>query len=325
MAIEYVGGTTATGASSDYAVSLTSLSGGIASSPSEGDIVIVNTGAASDGVDIDVGVTTSGYTEIYELYEQDNTNSNSAVCWKIMGSSPDTSVTCKGSGSADNGATTAVHVWRNINQDNPIDVTTTTATGANGSQPNSPSITPITAGSVVLSAGHTGGAADRGFSAAPTGYSNTLYIATDPSRCSTSVLASKFWSGSGAEDPGTWTYSTTSGVDSWTAGTIVLRPAGIDLQAPTLSITATLNAPTLAFENPLSVSAPTLGITATLNAPTLTYIDPISITPPTLEMTLTMLAPSKIKVGYWNNESKNPTSFTNNTKSSTSWENVDKN
>jgi hypothetical protein len=27
----------------------------------------------------------------------------------------------------------------------------------------------------------------------------------------------------------------------------------------------------------------------------------------------------------WENESKNPTSFTNNAKSSTSWENVDKN
>lgn len=101
-------------------------------------------------------------------------------------------------------------------------------------------------------------------------------------------------------------------------------PFSLDVSAPTLSITVTLNAPTLVLENPLSVSAPTLGITATLNAPTLNFIDPISVAPPTLEMTLTMLSPSKIKVGLWATENKNTSTWTEDTKNTSVWIEIDK-
>lgn len=89
---------------------------------------------------------------------------------------------------------------------------------------------------------------------------------------------------------------------------------GVNIESPTLSITATLNTPTLAFENPLSISAPTLAITATLNAPTISLVNPVTIAPPTLEMTLTMLSPRKIKVGLVSNIVKHTTTATNRTK-----------
>jgi hypothetical protein len=99
----------------------------------------------------------------------------------------------------------------------------------------------------------------------------------------------------------------------------------VDVEAPTLDFTLTLNAPTLAFENPLSVNAPTLNITATLNVPTLTYIDPISVTPPSLDFTLNLLAPSKIKVGLWSNQPKNTATWSNANKNTATWSNANKN
>jgi len=98
---------------------------------------------------------------------------------------------------------------------------------------------------------------------------------------------------------------------------------GINVEAPTLEITATLNAPTLTFEDALAVNAPTLSITTTVFAPTLTYIDPIEMNAPTLDFNVSFNVP-RIKVGLWSNTDKNPTSFTNNTKTSTSWTNEDK-
>jgi hypothetical protein len=90
---------------------------------------------------------------------------------------------------------------------------------------------------------------------------------------------------------------------------------GVSVESPTISITATLNAPTLAFEDALAVNAPTLNITTTFNVPSLTYIDALEVAPPTLDFTLTMNAPSRIRSGNVSNMDKNQaTGITNQTK-----------
>ncbi len=154
--LQYVGGTSGVGSGTNttYSVSLTSLVGGIASAPAEGDLVLVVTGWVNI-VDGTPGVDTAGYTPLAELYANDSRDANMAVEWKIMGATPDTSVVAVGPGIGGDfyGVATVVQVWRGADQSNPIDVTTVTATGTNGAMPDAPSITPTTAGAVILACG----------------------------------------------------------------------------------------------------------------------------------------------------------------------------
>ena len=223
--LQFVGGTTAFGRGDTYtSVSLTSLTGGIGSAPIAGDIVIVVHGNVSTG-DIDPSV--SGYTELTELYANDEVDANMAVAWKIMGGSPDTSVTVFQDGGASNGHATAIHVWRGAHQTVPFNVTTTTATGTSSDKPDSPTITPTTAGSVVFTVGMA--AQDDTAAAtmtAPAGYTDNDFVAKGDggSRSAIAVIASKAWV-SGAEDPGAWSGGEVDTSNSWVAATLVLQPA----------------------------------------------------------------------------------------------------
>ena len=93
MALIYVGGTSASAGgspSTNTTVSLTSLSGGVASSPSEGDIVIVGL-ATGSGDDRNLNLVTSGYTRLCDLYANYPTYANAWNIFsfvKVMGSTP---------------------------------------------------------------------------------------------------------------------------------------------------------------------------------------------------------------------------------------------
>lgn len=230
--LQYVGGAEASGNSAAYNVSLSSLAGGTGGAAQAGDLVIVATGFVQTS-NLDPGVSTAGYAEVADLYQNDTRDANFSVNWKIMGGSPDAAVNCLGSGSATNGAVCEVHVWRNADQATPMDVTPTTDQTNNSAIPNSPAITPVTSGAVVLSLGlGTGAAADTSVTA-PTSYGNQADISVDPSNAATVGIASKAWSGSGAEDPAAWTGWTTTTSDSWTAVTLAIRPAN---DPPTLTV-----------------------------------------------------------------------------------------
>lgn len=234
---QYVGGTTCTGTGSTYSCSLTALTGGIGSSAAADDLVIVVTGWASTA-NGDPGVTTTGYTEInaVDYYSNDTRDANASFNYKKMGATPDTSVTVRGFNNAGNGGATAVHVWRGVDPTTPLDVTTTAATGGNAARPNSPSITPVTADAIVLTAGlGTGDTSPLAFTA-PTGYSNGMSAqGAGTSMSAIAVIASKAWV-SGAEDPAAWGGGETTTSDSWAAASIVLRPAPPANNPPTLSI-----------------------------------------------------------------------------------------
>jgi hypothetical protein len=225
MAISYVGGTSGIGTSADYNIVLTGLTGGSDSAPAANDIVIVNNGN-SNVSNVDAGVTTAGYTEVTELFQVDTRSSNQAVSYKVMGGTPDTSVDVKGSGSATAGGATTVQVWRGVDTTTPMDVTATTAQAANSALMDAPSITPVTAGAIVVACGNWASGSQDRTATAPAGYSNHVYnSSTDPGVASGSGMASKAWSGSGAEDPGAWSAINTATADAWTAVTLALRPS----------------------------------------------------------------------------------------------------
>lgn len=216
MALTYIGGAEASGNSASFNISLSALS------LQPGDLVVVSTGFVQT-VDGNPGVTTAGYTEVADLRANDTRDANLSVNWKLMGATPDTSVACNGSLSATNGAVGVVHAWRGVDQTNPLDTTPTTATGTNASPPNSPTITPITAGAVIIATGlGTSTAVDNSVTA-PAGYSNQVDISIDPGNAATVGIASKAWV-SGAEDAAAWTTWTTATSDSWCAVSLAIRP-----------------------------------------------------------------------------------------------------
>lgn len=134
------------GQTADYSLTLSSLSGGLASTPANGDFIIVGTifPGSDAAINIrDAGGTAYPYT-VADLFSSDSASANLHVAAKFAGATPDTTVTIPGSGSTSAGQAFGVEVWRGVNIASPFDVTTTTATGANTGRPNPPAITPNT-------------------------------------------------------------------------------------------------------------------------------------------------------------------------------------
>lgn len=224
-AISYVGSASGSGTASTYNVAINSLTGGSNSAPSEGDLVIVVTGWAST-TNGDPGVTTSGYTEVnaVDYYSNDTRDANMSVNYKFMGASPDTSVTVRGTNAAGNGGATVVHVWRGVDLSSPLDVTSTTATGTNAANANSPSITPTTSGAYVIAAGLGTGDTTPTAKTGPSGMSNfRTQNGTGTTMSAIAGVASFAWT-SGAYDPAAWTGGESTTSDSWAAMSLVLRP-----------------------------------------------------------------------------------------------------
>lgn len=111
LPISFVGYASAVHANgTSFSISLSSLTGGIATSPSAGDIVIVSYGASSYNTEYPTSsrsVSTSGYTDIFSNMLSTIGTSSFAhignVAYKVMPASPDTSVTI----SAVTGGTTS--------------------------------------------------------------------------------------------------------------------------------------------------------------------------------------------------------------------------
>lgn len=194
-----------------------------------GDYVIVAL-ANDNALNADGYILTSGYIDT--LHTTGAAPGNQ-VAYKKMGATPDTVV------NIDCRATTktacAIQVWRNVDPDNPLDVAVTNATGTSG-MPNPPAITPATQGALVLAVGLLDDD-DAVNMAAPNGYTNLTAGNTGQGSTTvgaSSMMASKLWSGSGAEDPGAFT-ATSNNSDAWMGHTIALRPAFNDPQI-TLSL-----------------------------------------------------------------------------------------
>ena len=227
MAIQFVGGTGAgrAGSTSTASQSLTSLTGGIASAPAEGDLVIVVVATASQGRNPScaisgwntIGTQLNVTTQTYDVSLQ--------VSYKFMGSTPDTSVTIPSTGNIDDGQSRRVLVFRGVDPTTPFDVSPVSATGTGTTRFNAPAITPTTAGAWIAIFGGGSAAASTTALGTPSGISGWgAYNGADINDGSAGGGYYDGWT-SGSYDPAApTTGGSVNTANSWAAWTIALRP-----------------------------------------------------------------------------------------------------
>lgn len=222
--LTFVGSVLQATSSNSTTLSLTSLTGGIDTSPKAGDIVIGVRGFKS-GTDQAIDCTTSGYTELAELYANSGDDAQMGVYYKVL-SSAETDVTFTNA-TATTGFVGA-YVWRGINQSNPLDATPTTAATSTAII-NSPSITTVTNNSVVVSIGTCVGSLVNPLTAltAPSGMTNFTTIRTGAGTNNDICggLASYLQTTAGSYDPPAFGGGNSSTNATFCAITIALRPA----------------------------------------------------------------------------------------------------
>jgi hypothetical protein len=219
--IQFVGGRAAVSSTSTATPTfdLTGLSGGIASAPSAGDIVIACISLKS-GTDRDIQCTTSGFIELADLYANGTNDSQLGVFYKVL-STAETTVSF--SFVLSTTSYFAVHVWRGQNA-TPLDATRTTTTNTTSGRPNAPAITTVTPGAVVIAVGAAAGASATPLSnlTAPTDMVN-FFQSTEADTASVGI-ASALRPTAGAFDPPTFGGGSTNTANSSCAVTLALRP-----------------------------------------------------------------------------------------------------
>jgi hypothetical protein len=207
-------------------IALTGLTGGLASSAIAGDLVFV-INAVKGGTNATFTVSTSGYTQLVDLYANSTEDSNMGVFYKRL-TTAETSVTISNSQDWARNVV-AVIVWRNVNSTTPFDATRTTATFTNTGRPDPPSITTVTNNAVVFVLGMAAGALFSPLSdlTAPSGMSNFYEILTGVNTNNQAAfgMASILRATAGAYNPPTFGGGSTSSSASAIAVTIALRPA----------------------------------------------------------------------------------------------------
>lgn len=241
MTIEYVGGLCAgrVGSTSTTTQSLSgTLTGGLASSPSEGDLVIVTMVVGSSGRNPATDITTpTGYTALGALLANGTYDTSMNVSYKFMPATPDANFTVPSTGAITDAQRWTVQVFRGVDPTTPLDVTPVPATGTASGNCDPASITPSTAGAWVVICG--GGANNVGVAyTGPTNYTTNFLTGVSYDGID-AMVGSGYYAGwtSGAENPGAYTDNAAS---SWGAYTIALRP----YVAPPLDITGILGTAT---------------------------------------------------------------------------------
>lgn len=222
--IEFVGGTTRSWEGNDSNFTpLTGLTGGLASAPAEGDLVLVAFGRPGLPT---INILTSGYTDLGLLEGNDTDDVRVRVAYKIMGATPDTQVETTDPGSDHTSpCEICIHVYRNVDPTTPMDVTMTTTTGINGARPNPPAITPITEGAWIVCIGAQGAENAVAVFTAPE-LTNFIQAGHDPWVDTCTVgMGYVPWPGGGAYDPAEWGGGLTTTNVSMCAASIALRPA----------------------------------------------------------------------------------------------------
>lgn len=195
----------------------------------QNDLVIVAYAIGdNDNLNFDMAVVTAGYTEVADLFADDTQECNLGVFWKVMGATPDTSVTVDGLGGTDAAVAAVVMIFRGVNTTTPMDVTPTTATAINTMHPNPPSIdhlNPSGLWTVIAGAsGHT--LAGTGTYTFPTGYTTDAIDRGADDTSDVTVGMGYRTNPADPEDPGVMTHSgTDSTAFAWCATTLALRPA----------------------------------------------------------------------------------------------------
>jgi hypothetical protein len=228
--IDYVGGSTFafSGQTGDRTLSLTALTNGSDTSPSAGDLVVVFYGTGSNTTARTISVKSS-YTNLTQLIGNDTYDAHLVVGYKVMGSTPDTSVIVSGTGSTADAGVVVVHVFRGVDQTTPLDVASVSSAGANSVLCNPGPITPTTEGAWVI-AGGSGAHVDGTDSYSSSDLTSFLTAgANDTYDVTVGVGIKTDWV-SGAFDPAAFTFSgTNAATSSWVAYTLAVRPATVPI------------------------------------------------------------------------------------------------
>lgn len=190
-------------------IDLTALTGGSGAAALEGDVVFVHGGCSGAGAVTLPG----GYTLAFDSTTND-------VGYKRMGASPDTSLTVTGTGTATQVTVGVCVVLTGVDAASPLDVAATSAT-ATSTNPDNPSITPVTDNAWVLAFFFASGLLDAAVTA-PSGYSNQVDTTADDTADATVGCATKQITPPAAEDPASWT---NVGSSTWRAVSVAVRPA----------------------------------------------------------------------------------------------------
>lgn len=292
MALQYVGGNTGTWAGATTGnnnVSLTGLTGGLASSAAAGDIVIAVyvTGSAADRtLSITDGTTAYNLISTEQYSNGTSYDTNLRVAYKVLTAADANTVFGPTGNAADAGAA-AVHVWRGVNTATQLDVAAVPATGTGTGRPNPAAITPTTTGAIVIVGG--GGAAATGATYTSSDLSNFRTVTSSDNNDAMLGVGSFAWT-SGPFDPAAWTGGTTNAADSWAAITLALRPTVDQTLLPGLTTnTQTFYGPTIAATSTLSPSLYTN--TQTFYSPTVTA-GAVDLQPGLLTNTQTFYSPT---------------------------------
>lgn len=221
QSLVYVGGYVQgfAGTTGETVISLTSLTGGIASAPAANDLVLVTYGVSSI-TNLDLNIPTAGYTEVYDLYSNDTFDANLATFYKFMGGTPDTSFSCSSTGSIDNAGAVYVSVWRNVNTTFPLK-SIASVTAINTTLPDPPSIsTTGTSNAVVVSGVGALNTISTNYSSADLSDFKT----TRQADTNSVVIGGGYkFPVSGTFDPAAFTGATTSTSGSCAANTLEIR------------------------------------------------------------------------------------------------------
>lgn len=204
-------------------VTLTGLSGGYWTELAQNDLVVVASICSNSAQT--PSITTSGYTQIVD---ESLTSLRLIICYKVMGSTPDTSVAVA---NTDN-ETVRAWCFRGVNTTTPIDATTVIAKNTNTAMDNA-AITTVTDASIVLAIGASltrkTGLPHPSSPTNPAGMvtladSSTTFDDGDEIFYRATIDASYIAQGkAGAYNPAAWT--STTQVMRWICATVALRPA----------------------------------------------------------------------------------------------------
>lgn len=297
MALSFVGGATATSqGNTDVSVSLTALTGGSDSSPSNGDLIIFAYNIAdADNVNLNLACNTVGFNEVADLFGNGTQDANLGVYWKIHDG--DTAVVGEGSlGGTDTSIQGAVMVFRGVDQTTPMDVTPTTAVGTTTGDPDPPSIDWVTAGAWTVIVGSDAHAANvNGTFTGPTNYTTNFRTVGNQDTADGIIGMGYNTAPSDPENPGLITTTTTA--SGWCAATLALRPAlNVTVTPGTVALTTAAFAPTVTATDHKTVTPGTASLTTAVFAPTVTASDHQTVTPGVVSLSIATFAPT-INIG----------------------------
>lgn len=209
--------------SSQQPTPLTGLTGGLASAPAVGDLVIASVGFVNS-TNRTITTTSLGWTQVCDLYANASADTQLGVFYKYL---TEQDVEISFSFEVQAIARYAIHAWRNASAISPLDATTTTATRTGNSAPDAPSITTATNKAVVIAVGV--GANNGGTSmslGAPFGMEN-FFKSANPTAMNIPqiVVASALIDTAGAFNPPAFTGNVVDSGNSACAATLALRPA----------------------------------------------------------------------------------------------------